>query len=108
MGVSGTFNDQGQFLAPDGDVLIRVKSSISPSKAASLVATGALVAFEDCGCGGYAGGCIPEWVSTERLAAAGKPKFVKGYGSPTWIDIWKSDSSTVVFLHGDVKWGDEL
>ena len=25
-----------------------------------------------------------------------------------WIDVWNGDSSTVVFLHGDVKWGDEL
>ena len=103
---AGSFNRAGQFFDPAGVLLTRQSDSITPAKAATLVAAGAQVAFEGCGCGGFAGGCIPQWLATGRLA--GKPNFVKGYGSPTWIDSWSGEGSTVVFLHGDVKWGDEL
>lgn len=106
----GSFNSAGQLFDPAGAPLTPVKNPITPARAAELVAEGALVAFEGCGCGGFAGGCQPEWADSEsltRLTAADNPRFVKGYGSPTWIDEWSSDSSTVVFLHGDVEWGDE-
>jgi hypothetical protein len=105
----GTFNADGQFFDPSGTLLTRTKNSIAESKAADLVADGALVVFEGCGCGG--GGCIPEWISTDdldRLRTADKPRFVKGYGSPTWIDQWTGAAGDVVFLHGDVEWGDVL
>lgn len=105
----GAVNASGQFFDPAG-ALLTSQRSIDPAQAAALVADGALVAFEGCGCGGFGGGCQPEWAdesARERLASAGSPRFVKGFGSPTWIDEWSSESSTVVFLHGDVKWGEE-
>jgi hypothetical protein len=108
---AGGFNTSGQFFAPSGEQVVLKKTSVSPSEAAELVAAGALVVFEGCGCGGSAGGCTPEWLDTEQVArirVAGKPEFIRGYGSPTWIDYWIGESETVVFLHGDVKWGDEL
>jgi hypothetical protein len=103
---AGRFNASGQFFDPSGSVLTRVSSSISPADAARMVAEGALVVFEGCGCGGSAGGCVPQWIAAEKLS--GKPAFIKGFGSPTWIDSWSSDASRVVFVHGDVQWGDEL
>ena len=105
----GTFNADGQFFDPSGTLLART-SSISESVAADLVADGALVVFESCGCGG-GGGCIPEWIDTDglnRLRTADKPRFVRGYGSPTWIDHWTGAAGEVVFLHGDVEWGGVL
>jgi len=105
----GGVNAAGQLFDPSGS-LLAARSVIDPARAAALVSDGALVAFEGCGCGGFAGGCQPQWAdagSLARLRAAGNPRFVKGYGSPTWIDEWSSESGAVVFLHGDVKWGDE-
>jgi hypothetical protein len=106
----GGFNADAQFFDPSGSLLNRVQHSISESDAADLVVAGALAVFESCGCGG-GGGCIPDWVSDDdlsRLRTAGKPRFVKGYGSPTWIDHWTGDGRDVVFLHGDVEWGDVI
>lgn len=103
----GTFNRLGQFFDPSGAVLTR-HEQVSPSEAADLVARGATVVIETCGCGG-GHGCTPRWIDTDgldRLRTADKPRFVKGYGSPTWIDHWTVSTGDVVFLHGDVKWGD--
>lgn len=70
---------------------------------------GAYLAFEGRGCGGSAG-CRTEWVAPEVRAQISdrKPRFVKGYGSPTWIDCWSGDGGFVVYAHGDVAWGDAL
>lgn len=38
----------------------------------------------------------------------GSRRVVRGYGAPTWIDLWVSETSTVVFLHGDVVWDEVL
>jgi len=104
---SGEVNGEGKFFDPDGKLMTRVKSEITPKEARRYVNHGALVAYEGCGCGG-GGGCSPSWFTPDQLPAGVKPRFVKGYGSPTWIDLWKSEASTVVFLHGDVEWGDAL
>ena len=106
----GNFNMDGQFFDPSGSLLTRTQHSISEAEAAELVAAGATAVFESCGCGG-GGGCIPEWISDDDLnllRTADKPRFVKGYGSPTWIDRWTGEGGDVVFLHGDVEWGDVI
>ena len=54
------------------------------------------------------GGCSRSWLAQEQVPAGVRPRFVKGYGSPAWIDLWEGEESTVVFLHGDVEWGDML
>jgi hypothetical protein len=104
---AGRFSRAGQFFDPEGMLLTKTRSAISPTESVELLATGALVAFEGCGCGGFTG-CDVTWLPPESLRQSGSPRFVTGFGSPTWIDVWTSDSSTVVFLHGDVKWGDAL
>lgn len=103
----GTFNLNGDFFTPEGVLLRRTKVEVTPSKATSLALLGARVAFEGCGCGG-GGGCTPSWPDRSdaaKAAAAGKPQFTGEYGSPTWIDVWNGGAETVVFLHGDVRWG---
>jgi len=104
----GGFNLVGTFFDPDGHPVERV-GELSPGEARAAVAAGALLAFEGCGCGGSASGCEPEWASAEAcssLARGGAPRLVKGYGSPTWIDLWTGGTRSVVFLHGDVRWDD--
>ncbi len=104
----GGVNADGDFFDPSGNLLVLV-GEISPERAQELVAQGALLAFEGCGCGGSAG-CAAEWFQAPILhaLASKKPRFVKGYGSPTWIDLWESDAGSVVYAHGDVEWGDVL
>lgn len=104
----GHFNLEGQFFDPEGRLLEKVRSDITPKQAREAFDGGALVAFEGCGCGGQYGGCSPEWISADLLGDAKGPRFVKGYGSPTWIDEWAGEDVSVVFLHGDVAWGDVL
>jgi hypothetical protein len=40
-----------------------------------------------------------------KAVSAGKPQFTDEYGSPTWIDMWVGEGESVIFLHGDVRWG---
>lgn len=104
----GRFNAVGELFTPDGVHVVRT-GEVTPVEARSLVMAGALLAFEDCGCGGRAGGCAPRWVSgavASVAAQAGVPSFVKGQGAPTWLDLWESEGTLVVFAHGDVVWGD--
>lgn len=103
----GHFNHDGEFFDPEGNLVMPVKSEITPNQARHHVEDGALVAFEGCGCGGM-NGCSPSWFRPDELPSGVRPRFVKGYGSPTWIDLWEGEASTVVFLHGDVEWGDVL
>jgi hypothetical protein len=103
----GRFNSTGDFFDLSGHVLTCTTSDVTPETAQALVDDGAVIAFEGCGCGG-GNGCGPEWFVDDALASVrggSRPRFVRGYGSPTWIDVWTSDESTVVFAHGDVVWG---
>jgi len=102
----GSFNSSGEFFDLSGNVLTRTSSDVTPKTARDLVDSGAVVAFEGCGCGG-GNGCGPEWFVgdvLDSLRGGPGPRFVKGYGSPTWIDVWTSDESRVVYAHGDVSW----
>ena len=106
----GTFNRNGDFFSPEGELLRRTKARATPSEARKLVLLGARVAYEGCGCGG-SGDCAPSWLDGEdvaKTAAASKPRFTDKYGSPTWIDVWRSSDDAIVFLHGDVRWGSLL
>jgi len=103
----GAFNLNGDFFTTEGVLLRRAKAEVIPSKATSLVLLGARVASEGCGCGGGSG-CTPSWLDRSdaaKAAATGKPQLTGKYGSPTWIDVWNGGDETVVFLHGDVRWG---
>ena len=104
----GGVNPAGDFFDPAGNLLTLV-GRIQPGEAQELVAAGAQLAYEGCGCGGSAG-CSPEWLAAEARAqiATQKPRFIKVYGSPTWIDCWSGDGGFVVYAHGDVAWGDVL
>lgn len=103
----GKFNQAGEFFSPTGTRLKQERAELTPAQAQQLVADGALVAYEGCGCGG-SGGCTPTWASDQQLEQArigSKPRYVKGFEAPTWIDLWTDDTTQVVFAHGDVEWG---
>lgn len=108
----GGFNLAGEFFDPSGVLLRLAASEIAPDQAADSVRGGALLAFESCGCGGVpGGGCKIECFDSADVVRAnlhGEPTFVRGFGSPTWIDLWSANDRQVVFAHGDVKWGSML
>lgn len=106
----GGFNRLGQFFDPKGRRLECSKKEITPQQALALVESGADVAFEGCGCGGWTG-CQPSWFDPHHrkmMTESGPPRFVRGHNSPTFIDVWASADSTVVFLHGAVQWAELL
>jgi len=105
----GGHNAAGELFDPSGRPLRLLHEDLTPDQAQEWVRSGALVAFEGCGCGGWTR-CQPEWLSTDALSqlrSAPAPEFGRGHRAPTWIDVWSSDQSQiVVYLHGDVRWGD--
>ena len=105
----GRFGRDGALYDPQGRRVELVESEISPDDAVARVRAGAVLAFESCGCGGAGGGaCTIAWFDSAQLTRAaerGAPAFVRGYGAPTWIDVWEGDGQSVVFAHGDVRWG---
>lgn len=107
----GRFNGAGEFFDPDGVELLLVAEDVTAEEAQELVEVGAAVAAEGCGCGGWYGGCTPEWVPDEQLQGLRRgpaPQFTGRHRAPTWIDVWANDVRTVVFAHGDVSWGTAL
>jgi hypothetical protein len=105
----GMFNRGGEFFDPSGRLLVLKQQAVGPAEAVQRVSDGALVAFEGCGCGGWAG-CAPEWFTGDRLLrlrTGPGPRFVRGHGAPTWIDVWASGAGEVVFAHGEVDWAGE-
>ena len=108
----GAFNLAGELFDPRGVLLRLATSEITPDQAADSMRGGALLVFESCGCGGGpGGGCEIEWFDSADVVRAtlrSEPTFVRGFGSPTWIDLWSGKDRQVVFAHGDVKWGSIL
>jgi len=106
----GRYNSAGELFDPSGRPIRPRQECATPELAQELVNGGALVAHEGCGCGGWQG-CQPEWLTSDaltRLRWAQGPELIASHGVPTWIDVWSSDESVVVYLHGDVRWGDEF
>lgn len=94
---------------PNGTVLERTLPDATPQLAARLVREGALLAFEGCGCGGWAG-CPLVWIDEagRSRAAQATPRFGRHArrGWPSWIEVWEGSTATLVYVHGDVVWAD--
>ncbi len=108
----GAFNAAGEFFDLTGLVLDLVHEEVSPADAQRLVNGGASVVAEGCGCGGTYGGCSPEWVTDaeqlKQLRRGPAPLFTGHHGTLAWIDVWANAAGEVVFVHGDVSWGEAL
>ncbi|WP_213815740.1 hypothetical protein [Glaciihabitans sp. dw_435] len=101
------FNEDGELFDHDGMPLMLWQTT-TPHGAANFIADGALLAYELCGCGGFAG-CQPVWVAPDvvsRIKPGSKPNLVDRPNTPEgWIDVWGNTNGTVVFLHGGIEWG---
>jgi len=103
----GQFNGANELFDPDGRLVAAEAEVLAPAEALQHLEAGALVAHEVCGCGGYSG-CQPIWYDApdrRRMIAAGPPH-PGSKVTPTWIDLRRADDQRVLFLHGDVVWGD--
>ena len=84
-------------------------AEISPARALSLARSGAPVAWDSCGCGGY---CGFEWFSPEevsRMTEAGSPKLRAGKKHHGWLSEWAtSDGDVLVVAVCEVQWGDVI
>lgn len=93
-------------LAPEGCCYIRV-DELTPAGALDLVAAGARVAWDSCGC---LGGCGDlEWFDPAdgpRLVQAGPPILRTRKGTPGELSYWCADDGrTLVLATHDVRWG---
>lgn len=99
---AGRVNRDGLLINPEGVELHRV-GAIDEAEAGKLVASGAALATESCGCGG--GWCEPTWATKDEVRALHEAQPTVGKGdAPSWIDHWRGIAGDVVFLHGDYEW----
>lgn len=96
--------------APNGAALGQRNAQATAGEARQLVSRGALLAFENCGCGGW-GSCAPDWIDEAGLARAARvtPRLGRRAAKgtwPSWIDIWDDGTTTAVYVHGDIVWSD--
>jgi hypothetical protein len=98
-----TFVDQG------GRVFHELHDVVTPAYARELAASGALVVWDSCGCGGYCGFEWLEPAAVARLAASGPPNPRSNKRSGGGIAEWVAeDGSSLLLMWGNVGWGDEL
>ncbi|TKV60677.1 hypothetical protein FDO65_03010 [Nakamurella flava] len=96
--------------APDGRVFVEIDPDLIPDAAVDLVAGGASVAWDSCGCRGY---CGIEWFDaddTAVLVRSGPPVFVpasrKVPHAAGRLSAWHTDDGQVLVLaSGEVRWG---
>lgn len=93
----------------EGTRWVKSRTSITPGEAVALVAHGARVAWDPCGCGGY---CGFTWFSPDevaRLAAAGSPTVRSTKRRRGNISEWvAADGRVLVVAEDAVRWSDLL
>jgi hypothetical protein len=91
--------------AQDGRRYWMADARLSPRRAYELVAAGAAVAFDDCGCGGFCGPVCVDHDRLKRLVQHGPPRVRrkgKGIGA---LEEWRTDDGDLLVLaRGDVRW----
>jgi hypothetical protein len=92
-------------IAPDGTVFRNADQVLDVDEAIRLLSTGAWIAIDECGCGGY---CTPEWHSpTAPIGRTPEVRKTKKHQEPfASIEKWISDDgSSMVFFSGpDFTW----
>lgn len=96
----------GKVVAPGGRSYEMAASDISSAVALAAASSGALVAWDSCGCGG---GCELTWFNDDdvaHMATAGRPlirRTKKAYGS---ISEYRSgDGRVLLLVEETVRWG---
>lgn len=108
-GPSGAEPEYDGVVDPEGVRWLPSKIRISAGQAHALAESGARVAWDPCGCGGY---CGFTWFSAEEVAqlvAAGTPTVRSTKQRRGNISEWQaSDGLVLVVAEDAVRWGDLL
>lgn len=87
-----------------------VTDELSPADARALVAQGAALVYDECGCGGVE--CRLDWVSSadaQRLAVAGPPVLHPPKNGRADLEHWRSaDGRNLVVAAVAVTWGSRI
>ena len=87
-----------------------VTDELTPSDAQALVLNGAVLVYDECGCGGTE--CQLDWVSSEdgqRLAASGPPVLRPSKNGRADLEHWRSaDGQDLVVAAAEVTWGSRI
>ncbi|MFI7588516.1 hypothetical protein ACIB24_15710 [Spongisporangium articulatum] len=98
-------------LGPDGTWFDRVENEISPGRAVELLTSGAQVAWDACGCGGFCGFIWLDDDSRARLRKAGRPQIGGRVKRGQWgvMSHWRSAAGAdLIVAEAYVRWGAEL
>ncbi|MEE1938084.1 hypothetical protein V1L54_01395 [Streptomyces sp. TRM 70361] len=99
----------GTLVDPQGRVHEQVRETVSASRALSAAASGALVVWDPCGCGG---GCGFRWLDPEEVAAlvrSGPPRVRNNKRHIGNISEWHAaDGSVLLLAEEAVHWGESL
>ena len=90
---------------------ILAAESVEPEVARRLVATGALLAHDACGCGGTCGIELLDSEIALELPEVGSPEISTDPRHPGWLSHWTSEDDPTVALvlaSGRVTWGRAL
>jgi hypothetical protein len=86
-----------------------VDASLSPGRALELVARGAAVAWDPCGCGGFCGYVWLDRAAVGELVASGRPRLPRKKDRWGRLSRWQADDGTdLVLAEADVRWGAHL
>ncbi len=81
---------------PSGKVFQRIDAALSATRANELIAAGAAIAFDDCGCGGQ---CSVEWAEQSSVAAVPETKKrKKGRAASASLEEWRSRDGAIMVL----------
>jgi hypothetical protein len=98
--------DYSGVVDPTGKRWHRQEAEISPARALELAKSGARVAWDPCGCGGY---CGFDWYGAEevaRMVASGTPTVRQSKRHNGNISEWATAEGDVLVVAEDaVRWG---
>lgn len=91
-----------------GNALAEVDGrALEPDEVRAAVLDGALVVWDDCGCGEYCNALIwPEPADLRREAARSAPRYRKQ--DRARVTRWTGDGGDVLLVSGGYRWGDLL
>lgn len=101
----GGINIAGEWFTPTGHRLTINDEEIEPDEAAAMVAAGASVVWDSCGCGDYRCGG-PTWLTTAQLASLREAKPPRLRDGVLWTA--SANGNPIVVVVGDIHWGSQF
>lgn len=101
----GGINVAGEWFTPAGHRLTINHEEIEPEQAAAMVAAGAPVVWDSCGCGDYRCGG-PTWLTAAQLASHQEAKPPRLRDGALWTA--SANGKPILVVVGDIHWGSQF